>query len=77
MQAVRQCSVCAGRVAGGHLWSQGNVSGLQKNVVSKGACIRFQRYRLNRAGSSVSCKSHVYLKRVFSDISVENALTLF
>ncbi|CAF96421.1 unnamed protein product, partial [Tetraodon nigroviridis] len=42
MQAVRQCSVCAGRVAGGHLWSQVNVSGLQKNAVSRGACIRFQ-----------------------------------
>ncbi|XP_011606865.1 diablo homolog, mitochondrial-like isoform X1 [Takifugu rubripes] len=42
MQAVRQCSVCAGRVAGGHLWSQVNVSGLQKTVLRKGTCVRFQ-----------------------------------
>ncbi|CAG06300.1 unnamed protein product [Tetraodon nigroviridis] len=57
MQAVRQCSVCAGRVAGGHLWSQVNVSGLQKNAVSRGACIRSQRYILNRADKACS-QSH-------------------
>lgn len=74
MQAVRQCSVCAGRVAGAHLWSQVNVSGLQKNVVSKGACIRFQRYVPNRAGSSLSYKSHVYSKCA---CNYGNAMALF
>lgn len=34
------------------MWSQANVSGLQRNVVSKGACIRFQRYIRNTAGEA-------------------------
>lgn len=43
MQAVRQCSVCAGRVAGGHLRRQTDIAALQKSMLRKGACIRFQR----------------------------------
>lgn len=57
MQAVRQCSVCAGRVAGGHLWSQVNVSGLQKSVLRKGACVRFQRYVRNNVDIQLCRKS--------------------
>lgn len=59
MQAVRQCSVCAGRVAGGHPWTQVNVSVLQKSVLRKEACVRFQRYVPNNVDIQLCRKSIV------------------